>query len=111
MVEQQPRGLGAHLVLDAQARGGRPVGDPDVAQPEPLLELLLELVDPAPGVVDPDLDDALALRLRQHPRHVGAAGAERLGDLGLRAALEVVQARGRQQRLRGPRRGHMHLCD
>ena len=70
----------------------------DVAEAEEGLDLLLELVDPTAGVVDPDLHDALLLGLAEHPGDVRPAGRHLLGDLRLRAALQVVEPGGDQQR-------------
>ena len=97
VVHEQPRRLGADQVVRAGPRSGRE-GDTHVPQPEDALDLLLEPVHAAARVVDPDLDDPLPLRLAEHPRHVGAAGAQLLRDVRLRAALHVVEARSRQQR-------------
>ena len=104
-VEKQLRGLRPHLRLDL-GRGAEPAqSHPDVGETEHRLQLPLELRDPARRVDDPDLDDALALSLGEHPRHVGAAGAQLArrsrpasGSRGSTAAPPRAERLGRVQR-------------
>jgi hypothetical protein len=110
VLEQQAGGLGADLVLDPQAGSRCRVGHAHVPEAERGAQVVLELVDAALRVVDPDLDDALLLRLGEHAGNVRATGAHELGDLRLRPAEHVVLACGDQQGggIAGDR--HSHLC-
>ncbi len=83
VVQQQPGGLGADLVLHPEPGHEAGVRDPHLTQPEPGGHLVLELADATGGVVDPDLDDPLLLRLGEHPGHVRTAGAHARRDVRL----------------------------